>query len=357
MLACRLRWLVIAGFALTSSYLWAAEAEEPIYGGLGVVFGTPLEAQAYGAEIHDVPESALPANRSANFSELEPGTPLPWRYFNAASLPRPLRKTPTQSFVMMNEALEPMRVISRSEVKGCGDDFDWLKATLTKKYQVQGDAEVTPEAPYERNIRIVFLSKQIEVRCGPRIVIDYMDTTLIRAWANQQTKRHEVYRRDLAAIDKRRMVMHRRQAIKFADTFTLGDQFRLEGAFGIQFQRPFAKNSTQKFPVDEPFYAVLPDLPSPFDQGDIQLVISPEKHPIVIRGTFHDMAFDDIAEAFKAKYGYPMKTSPRHIIHKISGNHAILKKMSEDTIEVAFIDTNAQKEQRERLRDKESEGL
>ena len=140
-------------------------------------------------------------------------------------------------------------------------------------------------------------------------------------------------------------------------SFTIGDQFRLEGAFGVQFQRPFAKNSTQKFPTDQPFYAVLPNLPAPFDQGEIQLVISPDKHPIVIRGTFQELTFDEVGEALKAKYGTPMKASNRHIIHKVSGNHAIVKKLSEETIELAFIDTLAQTQQRQRLWEKESEGL
>lgn len=258
---------------------------------------------------------------------------------------------------MLNSDKQAMRVVSRIGVQGCGDDFDWLKATLIKKYDVQGDPEITPAPPYDRALHIEFLSKSIHIRCGPRTVIDYFDTALIKSWASQQNKLYAIYQREEAAIKKRRMVMNRRKSIKFADTFTLGDQYRLEGAFGVQFQRPFAKNSTQAFPIDEPFYAVLPNLPTPFDEGDIQLVISPERHPIVIRGTFHNLSFENVADAFKAKYGHPMKASSRHIIHKISGNHAILKKLSDDAVELAFIDTQAQADQRQRLWDKESEGL
>ena len=94
----------------------------------------------------------------------------------------------------------------------------------------------------------------------------------------------------------------------------------LYGAFGIYFKRQFAARSTQQFPIDQPFYAVLPNLPEPFVDGEILLTISPEGHPIVIRGTFDNLDFEYIAKALKAKYGTPMKASSRHIIHKVSGN-------------------------------------
>jgi hypothetical protein len=348
--------LLSCSFLLFSSPCWAASAEQPIYGGLGLTFGDALSPDDYGAEIEVIPESNLPANRSIKLPLFEPGATLPWRQFNAINLPRPLRKSPTESFVMLNHALEPMRVISRTDIKDC-KDFDWMKTTLTKKYNVQGDAEIEAESPYKHALRIEFLNKQIDVRCGPVMVIDYLDASLIERWSSVQQRRYAVHLREEAAIDKRRLVLKRRTSIKFADSFTIGDQFRLEGAFGVQFQRPFAKNSTQKFPVDQPFYAVLPDLPAPFDQGEIQLVISPDKFPIVIRGTFHDLTFEQVGQALKAKYGTPLKASNRHIIHKVSGNHAIVKKLSEQTIELAFIDTGAQTQQRQRLWEKESEGL
>lgn len=357
MLARALRRLGCVSLLFSPLSLWAAIAEEPIYGGLGVTFGQKVATDAYGAEVAAVPESALPDNRSVQTPGLEPGATLPWRHFSGARLPRPLRQLPSANYIMLNAAGEAIRVITRTEAAGCEGSFEWLKTTLSKKYNVQGDPEITPAPPYERALRIEFLARQIEVRCGPRLVMDYMDTNLISKWANAQAKRYALYQREQATIEKRRMVLNRRKSIKFADSFTIGDQYRLEGAFGIQFQRPFAKNSTQKFPVDEPFYAVLPNLPEPFESGEIQLVISPEKHPIVIRGTFSELTFEQIAQALRAKYGTPMKASARHIIHKVSGNHAIVKRLGEDTIEVAFIDTDAQTEQRQRLWDQESEGL
>jgi hypothetical protein len=351
------RFLYGALAVLLSSFATAQQADKPIYGGLGAQFGRPLAMDTFGAEVKIVPEQALPANRSITLPPLRPGNIYPWRLFPKANLPRPYRDKPSKSFVMLNQRAEPMRVISRIFESGCDEDFDWLKATLAKKYDAAGDIEITAPVPFERALRISYLSRQIDVRCGPATVIEYLDVEALTAWAADLQKEFEAYERELADIEKRRLVMNQRRAIKFADSFTVGDQYRLEGAFGIQFQKPFARNSTQNFPVDAPFYAVLPNLPEPFDRGDIQLVISPERHPIIIRGTFKDLVFDDVADAFKAKYGQPMKASSRHIIHRVSSNHAIVKKLAEDTVEIAFIDTVAQTEQRKRLWAEESDGL
>ncbi|XOV81752.1 MAG: hypothetical protein ACFHXK_12825 [bacterium] len=352
-----LRWQLSWVLLFACSGAAAELAEKPVYGGLGIEFGRPLTMQVYGAEVNIVPERALPANLTLTLPPQQPGSTSPWRLFTQANLPRPYRDTSSRSFVMLNERAEPMRVISRIDERGCGQNFDWLKSTLGKKYDVTGEIEITALVPYERALRIRFLSRQIDVRCGPLTVIEYLDGEALAAWAAEQQQQFDAYQRELADIEERRLVMNQRRAIRFADSFTVGDEYRLEGAFGIQFQKPFAKNSTQVFPIDAPFYAVLPNLPEPFNQGDIQLVISPERHPIVIRGTFRDVAFDAVADAFKAKYGQPMKASSRHIIHRVSSNHAIVKKLSEDAVEIAFIDTVAQSEQRKRLWAEESDGL
>jgi len=337
--------------------VWAAPAEVPVLGGLGVQLGVTLPHEAVGAELTEVPEALLPPGTNITLPQIEPGGRHPWQHFNSPNIPRLYRDLPVQSFVMVNDAGAAMRVIARVNYRGCDEKFDWLKNTISKKYKVRGDAEVAPPAGYERALRIAAIDRQIEVRCGPRLVLDYQDLTLIKAWSRQQGRRWAVYQRDQAAIAKRQLVLDQRRAVKFADSFTLGNQYRLDGAFGIYFKRQFAARSTQQFPIDQPFYAVLPNLPEPFVDGEILLTISPEGHPIVIRGTFDNLDFEYIAKALKAKYGTPMKASSRHIIHKVSGNHAIVKKISEDLIELAFVDTNAKEAQRARLWAQESEGL
>jgi len=349
-----LLWLIT--LCWTSSLL-GAPAEVPVLGGLGLRLGLPVPEGAAGAELTPVPEAALPPGANIPIPQVEPGGRYPWQHFNSPNIPRLYRGVPVQSFVMVSDAGEAMRVVARVNYRGCDEKFDWLKDTISKKYDVHGDAEVTPPAGYERALTITAIDRQIEVRCGPRLVLDYIDLTLIKAWSKQQGRRWTVYQRDQATIAKRQLVLDQRRAVKFADSFTLGSQYRLDGAFGIYFKRPFAERSTQQFPIDQPFYAVLPNLPEPFGEGEILLTISPERHPIVIRGTFDKLDFEYIADALKAKYGTPMKASSRHIIHKVSGNHAIVKRMGADMIELAFIDATEKEAQRARLWAQESEGL
>ncbi len=333
----------------------AATAEMPIYGGLGLTLSKVLPDEQTGAEITNPPGAALPDNRSMALPPIEPGGLHPWHHLIEPQLPRLYRDSPHEAYVMLNANREVMRVLAHVDNPDCGDSFDWLKRTISKKYEVEGDAEYT-NAAGERALRVVFSSRQIDVSCGERLTMDYLDATMIGIWAETQTRRYAAHEREIAKLDKRKLVLERRKQVRFADTFTLGDQYRLEGAFGIRFERPFARNSTQQFPVDEPFYAVLPVMPDPFVNGDVELTISPAKHPIVIRGRFHNVEFDTIAEALRAKYGLPMKSSSRHIIHKVNGDHVILKRLDKE-VELAFIDNSEQLAQRERLWEKESEGL
>ncbi|MEM7099852.1 MAG: hypothetical protein AAF541_16415 [Pseudomonadota bacterium] len=335
-------------------------AEVPIRSGLGITFGEALDPGRYGAELQDtsaIELVELPDNRTMIIPQIEPGGYFPWRTFAGVVLPKPLRMYPHQAFVMLNQAGEPIRTSVSIKLSGCGEEFQWMQKTLQRKYQVIGEITRTPPSGYDQALRVVFVDKQIDLLCGPRTVIQYLDFAGLKFWAIEQHKLFEAYQRTLAQQEKRRVVLDRRRSARFANSFTMGDQYRLDGAFGIEFRQPFAKNSTQKFPVDIPFYAVLPQLPDGFHVGDIQLVISPEKHPIIIRGTFRELEFDKVKSALRAKYGTPMKSTDRHVIHKVSDKHAILKRMSVDTIELAFIDTLAQTQQRERLWEQESEGL
>ncbi len=335
---------------------FAADAELPIYGGLGVELGEVLPAERSGAEVIAPSGATLPDNRNLELPPMEPGAVYPWRYLVDPQLPRLFREQSAEAYVMLNSNREVMRVLAHIQNPDCADNFDWLKHTISKKYEVSADAEYSA-APQTRSLRITFSSRQIDVHCGKRLTIDYLDLSMISVWADTQQRRYAEYQRQVAQLEKREMVLERRKQLRFADTFTMGDQFRLDGAFGVQFEQPFAKNSTQNFPVDEPFYAVLPGMPEPFTKGDLQLTISPDKHPIVIRGRFPDIDFERIAAALRTKYGLPMKESSRHIIHKVNGDHVIIKRLDRRLTELAFIDTSAQDAHRQRLWNKESEGL
>ncbi len=354
MLSRPLAWAALLLTALPN-LVQSATAEAPIYGGLGVTLSQILPGEQIGAEVTNPPGSQLPDNRPIDLPVIEPGGLHPWHHLIEPQLPRFFRDKPSEAYVMLNSNREVMRVLAHVDNPDCGADFDWLKRTISKKYAVGSDAEYQ-NATGERALRIEFSNRQIDISCGRRLTIDYLDVTMIGVWAETQARRYAMYEREIAKLDKRKLVLERRKQVRFANTFTLGDQYRLEGAFGIRFERPFARNSTQKFPVDVPFYAVLPGMPDPFTSGDVELTISPEKHPIVIRGRFHNVEFDTVAAALRAKYGLPMKSTSRHIIHKVNGDHVILKRL-DDVVELAFIDNSEQVAQRERLWEKESEGL
>ncbi|NKB97849.1 MAG: hypothetical protein GKR90_05040 [Pseudomonadales bacterium] len=258
---------------------------------------------------------------------------------------------------MINQRKEPLRLVSEIAYLGCGQEYQWLKDTLIKKYSVVGDVSTLPSEGFAEAIRITFSGYQIDVQCGKQLQIEYGDYAALASWAKNAQQAYDLYQREQKSIEKRKIVLERRRAVHFADTFTLGDQYRLAGAFGIAFKQPFAEKSTQKFPIDRLFVAVLPVLPEKFEDGEISLEIAPDRVPIVIRGTFFDLAFEQVADALKAKFGTPMKATDRHVIHKVGNNRAILKRLNTQQIELAFIDTEAKTEQRQRLWEQESDGL
>ena len=358
MLACMLRsGLLLISFLLLSlnQSALANIAEKPIPGGLGVTFGQAVPLNSLGSEI-PAPYT-LPDNKKIQIPDLVPGAILPWRQYLSANLPRPFRTREFKTFVMVDDANEPMRVTTAIEFTGCEGDFTWLKDTLLKKYSVTGETAVEPKDGYSQAYRITFSDYQIDFMCGSQLVIDYGNYGALRRWAKNQRQAFARYQREQSSIEKRQIVLDRRRAMHFADTFTIGDRYRLSGAFGIAFNQPFAPNSTQQFPVDRPFIAVLPGMPTGFEDGEVALEITPERIPIVIRGTFSSLEFERVADALKSKYGTPMKASDRHVIHKVGSNRAILKKLPANRVELAFIDMAGKEEQQQRLWEQESDGL
>ena len=358
MLVCLLRSALLLKTLLLFSLsqgVHASIAEKPIPGGLGVTFGQVVPVASLGSEI-PVPYT-LPDNKKIQIPELVPGAVLPWRQYLSVNLPRPFRTRESKSYVMVDEAIEPMRITTAIEFTGCEEEFVWLKDTLLKKYSVTGETAVEPKDGFSQAYRITFSDYQIDFMCGSQLVIDYGNYGALKRWAKNQRQAYAKYQREQSSIEKRQIVLDRRRAMHFADTFTIGDRYRLSGAFGIAFNQPFAPNSTQQFPVDRPFIAVLPGMPTGFEDGEVALEITPERIPIVIRGTFRSLEFEKVADALKSKYGTPMKASDRHVIHKVGSNRAILKKLLANQIELAFIDMAGKEEQQQRLWEQESDGL
>lgn len=342
---------------LLSVDAYAEVAEKPIVGGLGFVLSAKLPVENFGAALTMVPDSKIPHNRSITLPQYPPGSRYPWHHLIDPQLPRPLRNFPLESFVMLNDEGQLMRMLIRVSITGCDNEFEWLKKTLTKKYKVQGDPEIPPPPTYNRSLRITYSQKQVDVHCGPRLVMDYANYDDVALWARSHATDYLEYERQESNIAQRRVVLEHRRVLRFADEFTLGDKYHIGGAFGVAFRKPFAKKSAQKFPIDQPFIVVLPKMPKEFSVGEVQLELAPSREPIVIRGKFEGLPFETIAQALRAKYGTPLKASHRHVVHNVGGNHAILKRLNSRFIEVAFLDTRAKEAQRKRLWERESEGL
>ncbi|MEM7079811.1 MAG: hypothetical protein AAF513_14405, partial [Pseudomonadota bacterium] len=291
--------------------------------------------------------------------QLAPAHRQPWRKVIRLTQPRILRGLAHDSFVMLNDAGQTMRVVTRVNPGDCTKQLEWLSKTLEKKYETH--AVPWPASDKLQDVgafRISFSDRLINVRCDrSSTLLDYADIGAIRAWIEKQKKRYRKHESELRQIAKRRMILENRRSLSFADTFALGTAMRLEGGFGIRFKKPFAPRSSQKFPIDTPFIVGLPNLPEDFVDGEIRLMLTPERHPISIRGRFDNVTFDRVARALAAKYGTPFKDSQRHVIHKIARDHIILRQLSEATIELAFIDTEQQDNYKHRLWLQESEGL
>jgi|GEM_PF-2588223 len=354
--------------ALAATPIDGGMAQNPIVGGLGIEFSHIVDPTLLGAEyaFTTLPHASFANNRIATLPKLvelpiQQTNELPWRRFAGVVLPRPLREISSNTFIMLNDNGSANRITSIVEHAGCDDHFDWMHRTLVKKYDVDGAAEVlVSQAQSERGIqqaiRISFSEVQIDVSCGNQFVIDYAHYGRIATWLFERQKLRDQHQFELRELATKRKILDQQRAVQFANSFTLGDQFRLQGAFGIAFARPFAAKSKQTFPVDEPFYAQLPNLPERFAAGEIKVEISPERMPITIRGRFPDISFEEIHKGLQAKYGSPLKSTSRHLVYKVSGNHVIVRK-KKSGIELTFIDSLQQDAQRKRRWRAETEGL
>ncbi len=353
----QLRLSITACLFLIVAPVAASQGQRTIQAGLGVTLGEPLAVERLGAELFALPGVDHVRQDQTQYA---PGLHAPWRILRDPAVPRQLRGHPARAFVMLDTARRPMHVVLWVDT-ACGEIFTWLHNTLARKYGLGGDARRPADAPYAHALRIVAKQRQIDARCGDDFVLEYRDTLMLEQWTAQVDDRQRALHRAQNAVDKRQLVLEQRRAIRFADSFTLGNPYRLDGGFGVEFGNPFAPNSKHDFPSDVPFIVGLPNLPPEFADGEIQLILSPDKHPIAIRGTFAvtatGLTFEKVAGALKAKYGSAMKSSERHVIHKVAGNHAIVKRLPRQQVEIAFIDNGAKSEQTERLWAEESEGL
>jgi len=286
-----------------------------------------------------------------------PDSPTPWYRFEPEAVPKVLRGAETRFYVMVDEQRYPVRIIAEAKTDSCTEEFAWINANLKRKYLTEYNVAVKPREGFDESTRYTFKTRQADVACGDSLLIEYTDTESVARWAAEErerlmayTARMEAYAEQEAELARINALLLKEDHEHFADTFTLGDRYRLEGGLGIRFGSPLRRIGD--FTPDEPFALKLDSLPPPFTEGTYEITLAPDRTPIRVAGFLPDPNgdhFKTVSEALRAKYGTPMKDGETHKIYKVNGNFVIARNNTRaGHLDIVFIDNQASKDQKER---------
>ena len=251
---------------------------------------------------------------------------------------------------MVDGELRPLRIMAERKSGDCDASFPWFLDSLTRKDLTQDDPEVAPRNGFITGARFTQSHRQVDLACGKRLLIEYTDGEGLLRWQGaQRALANEQRSRDMALKQAAAEIERKRQR-QFADSFTQGDRFRLDGALGVTFGQPFPL--PPDYLVDEPLDVTLSQLDEPFAAGRYQLTVGPQAEPIRLEGQVPDgsgEAFASVRDALQAKYGPPMKNGKHHVIHRVNGNFFVLRRLTGlRELNIAVIDTRAERDQRAR---------
>jgi hypothetical protein len=356
---CVLMHSVTALLLLTiSPCSFAAALTEPLDGAMGFAFDSPLPEDVIAAAVrNETPR--LPDN--IDFETLPEDVKVSgWHYVSPIRLPEMLKRHQPKVLGLLSRHNLPARLVAEVDEQGCEDLFSWLNDSLKRKYAVTGDdAEVPARAPYLRATRYIQGRRQVDVACGPSVLLQYTDLSTLNLWRQEQLDNHALAeqrrREELAVLAK--VELYRARA--FADEFTLGDQARLQGGLGVMFGQPFEVN--EPFEPDTAFAVTLEDLPPPFTDGEYQIELDPASLPIELTGDFRDpdgTHFEALFKALQAKYGQPVKNSARHKIFQVNGNFFVLRALPKNgKTHLSVLDGQARRQQRLRRKQQAADEL
>ncbi|MEZ5561156.1 MAG: hypothetical protein R3E86_21760 [Pseudomonadales bacterium] len=341
--------------ALLAVTMAAAAVSEPITGAFGLTFGEPVPDTLLGASIGDPPYPDPPANlRSQQVDPPADARPL-WYLFTPQAFPERLDTSDTRFLVLVDGTFNPVRIVAQRPSADCAEDLLWFTRSLARKYGAAEDPFGAERAGFDRSARFASPTAQVDVSCGPRLLVEYTDvagfTALQAAWT--VASGHEAETR--AALERAAERVAQQRLIEYADTFVAGDRFRVDGIWGVGFGLPFTGALPERVDVaaDEPMEIRLDSAEAPFDAGRFTLTLSPEREPITLTGVFEDPSsalFQQVSAAFQAKYGAPMKDTAVHKIFKINGDYLVTRRdVAQRALYVTFIDSAARRAQRERM--------
>jgi hypothetical protein len=322
----------------------AAAADQPITGAFGLSFDEPVPLEVLGASIGDPPYSIPPGNLDQQVPPAAPGMPSDWFLFIPLARPELLTGDDVSFMVLRDSDDQPVRILAEHANPECIDDVLWLTRSLARKYDAPDDPFGAQRTGFRQSARFVHEQTQVDVSCGPRLLIEYTDGAGYRRWLKERAVRLAAHEAELEAlaVEQARLEAQRRR--EFADLMTAGDRFMLHGALGIRFGEPVdpALFDSADFLPDAPLPATLPDLPEALADGSFTLTVGPDRIPVQVAGEFADadaQKFEVLAAALRAKYGPPMKDSARHKIHKVNGDYAVARHDPERGVaRLVFID-------------------
>ncbi len=346
---------MLTSVVLVAVMVGAAAAASPITGAFGLNFETPVPEQLLGASLAGPPYPLLPANLDQSPVESAPDRLPAWYLFSPAALPDLLDHPLVRFMVMVDGERRPVRILAEHPRPDCTADMLWLTRSIAQKYRAETDPFGAERHGFARSARFVHKNQQVDVSCGPALLVEYTDADAYENWRQAETLAQETHHQRTRKLQRLRLDLQVEHDRQFADTFTRGERFRIEGAWGVNFGVPFEATETEMLdaPVDEPFSVALRELSAPFADGSFTLTLGPDRVPVRIVGNFPDVdahLFRRVAAALRAKFGAPMKDGDTHKIHKVNGDHLVARHdAANGTLHMTFINGKARRAQKERL--------
>ncbi len=345
--------LSLPAAALLAAVVGAAAAKEPITGAFGLEFAEPVPEAVLGASLGAPRHPVPPGNLDQTVPEPVPDAAPSWHLFTPQARP-PLLDSPSVAFsVLLDQSGHPVRILAEHPEPDCAVDLLWLTRSLARKYRAEDDPHGAERTGFRHSVRFVSGAAQIDVSCGPTLLIEYTDGQGYRRWLEDERAKLVAHREALDALARERTRLEEARLRQLAETFTAGDRFRLDAAFGVAFGEPVNPGWIHgEAEVDTPLPARLPNLSAPFDLGEFTVTVGPDLRPVRVTGEVPDPDgawFQRVAAALRIKYGPPAKDGEQHKIHKVAGDYLVLRYLPEDgRLRLVFIDDEGRRAQRAR---------
>lgn len=346
--------LTAAALAFVTVTAGAAAAELPVTGAFGLEFAEPVPEARLGASLGAPPYPLPPGNLDQTQPAGLPGALDGWFLFTPDARPDLLSSPDANFYVLRSHTGFPVRILAEHPQPDCIDDMLWLTRSLAKKYAAADDPFGAERVGFRQGARFVSPQGQIDVYCGPHLLIEYTDPVGYRAWLAQGADRAAERKAAAEALAEERAALRRRRQRQFADQLTSGDALRLEGAFGVIFGEPVEESwlAAAETLADEPLAARPPAVPEVLADGRFTITVGPERKPVQVAGEFADgdaSRFAAMAAALEEKFGPPIKNSAHHRIHKVSGDYLVARYLPDESVaRLVFIDDEGREGQQAR---------